>query len=89
MTTLNENIRMRLRQDTTADWVSRNPVLAKGEEGLDTTLNQRKVGDGVTSWTGLPYVANVSTTMGLPLKITVGTAAPTSPNVNDIWIDTT
>lgn len=43
------------RKDTSANWASANPVLADGEPGYDTTLKRMKVGDGVSSWAGLPF----------------------------------
>ena len=42
-----------LRQDTTANWASIDPVLAAGEFALDTTTGFVYVGDGVTPWSGL------------------------------------
>lgn len=46
---------IRFRRGTTIEWNAFNPVLALGEPGLDTTLNQVKMGDGVKTWTALPY----------------------------------
>jgi hypothetical protein len=44
-----------LRTDTTANWSSNNPTLAKGETGYDEDLKVFKVGDGVTAWNSLAY----------------------------------
>jgi hypothetical protein len=44
-----------LRSDTTANWASANPVLAKAEIGYDETLNYFKIGDGVTPWNSLSF----------------------------------
>jgi hypothetical protein len=44
-----------LRTDTTANWASANPILAKGEAGYDEDLKVFKVGDGVTAWNSLAY----------------------------------
>jgi hypothetical protein len=44
-----------LRTDTTANWASSNPILAKGEAGYDEILKVFKVGDGVTAWNSLAY----------------------------------
>jgi hypothetical protein len=44
-----------LRTDTTANWASANPILAKGEIGFDETLNYFKIGDGVTPWNSLSF----------------------------------
>ncbi len=46
---------MQIRRGTTAEWATSNPVLASGEEGLDTTLKATKIGDGATAWSGLPF----------------------------------
>lgn len=43
------------RHDTTANWTTKNPVLAVAEWGYDTTLGQWKVGDGVSTWSALPW----------------------------------
>lgn len=45
-----------LRNDTTANWSSVNPVLKKGEIGIDTTLNKFKIGDGTKAWNELIYL---------------------------------
>jgi hypothetical protein len=42
-----------LRRDTTANWTSKNPVLAAGELAEDFTLKILKLGDGVTAWNSL------------------------------------
>ena len=47
--------RIQFRRDVTANWAAKNPVLASGELGLDTTLNMFKIGNGVTSWLTLPF----------------------------------
>jgi len=48
-------IKFQFRRDTTANWSSANPILSDGEFGLDTTLDQFKIGDGVTAYNSLPY----------------------------------
>jgi len=52
--------RIQLRRDTGANWTSNNPVLATGEVGIDTTLNNFKIGDGLTAWNGLPYLIEIA-----------------------------
>lgn len=44
-----------LRNDAAATWVEKNPVLAKGEPGVEVDTGKFKLGDGVTSWVGLHY----------------------------------
>jgi len=45
-----------LRRDTSANWVSINPVLLSGEIGIDLTSDCIKIGDGVTAWNSLTYM---------------------------------
>ena len=47
--------RIQLRRDTTANWVSENPILAQGEIGLDLTTDTFKIGNGTDDWLTLPY----------------------------------
>jgi len=49
------SIQIQIRRDSTANWVSKNPILAEGEIGYDLTENKFKVGDGTSTWTELEY----------------------------------
>jgi hypothetical protein len=54
---------LKLRNGTAAQWTSTDPVLGKGEMGIETDTNKFKFGDGTTTWALLPYaVANASGT---------------------------
>ena len=44
------------RNDTAANWTSANPILSKGEIGLETDTNKLKFGDGITAWNSLNYL---------------------------------
>ena len=49
---------LQLRNDTTANWTSNNPILKKGELAIEITPSGSylcKVGDGSTAWNSLPY----------------------------------
>jgi hypothetical protein len=50
------------KRATAARWASQNPILKKGEPGLEVetgSLNfKMKFGDGVSNWNSLPYFAN-------------------------------
>lgn len=46
---------IKLRRDTAANWTSTNPVLAAGEQGLETDTGRVKIGNGSTAWTSLGY----------------------------------
>ena len=47
--------RIILRNDTAANWTERNPILSKGEMGIETDTNMFKFGDGTTAWNDLAY----------------------------------
>jgi Major tropism determinant N-terminal domain len=49
------NIQLQFRRGTAQRWGAFNPVLAAGEMGIESDTNQFKIGDGVTSWSNLPY----------------------------------
>lgn len=44
------NTRIILKNDSTANWTAKDPVLLKGEVGFDLDLGIFKVGDGVKKW---------------------------------------
>lgn len=46
------------RRDRAANWTRVNPILQPGEVGYETDTRQRKIGDGVTPWSELPYDGN-------------------------------
>lgn len=48
---------IQVRRGTSAEWTASDPVLAEGEIGLDTTLNNIKMGDGTTAWSSLSFLA--------------------------------
>lgn len=53
------------RGDTAAAWTAANPVLGEREVGWETDTRQSKLGDGVTAWSSLPYVAGTEAAGGL------------------------
>ena len=46
-----------IRNDVEANWASANPVLLAGEIGIamDTIPKKFKIGDGILTWSELPY----------------------------------
>lgn len=50
------NTRIQLRNDLAATWYSKNPVLNKGEIGIEIDTRKMKVGDGTTVWNALSYM---------------------------------
>lgn len=43
------------RSDTKQNWEIKNPVLLKGEIGVEIDTGNLKIGDGVSKWTLLIY----------------------------------
>jgi len=46
---------VRLRRGTTSRWRKSNPILARGEPGVETNTGRLKIGDGKTRWNKLSY----------------------------------
>ena len=46
------------RRDTKAHWLEADPILSAGEEAYETDTYQRKIGDGTTKYSLLPYLGN-------------------------------
>jgi hypothetical protein len=44
-----------MRNDTAENWTTKNPVLLKGEFGVETDTNKFKIGDGNKAWADLDY----------------------------------
>lgn len=59
MTKALSNVTLQLKNGTKANWTSINPVLAKGELGLESDAAHFKFGDGVNAWTDLPYAGTI------------------------------
>lgn len=56
-----EGITLIVRNDTASKWEAVNPVLAKGEMGVELDTLKIKFGDGATSWNDLKYSNNSNT----------------------------
>lgn len=50
--------RIQLRNDTAENWAAVNPVLLKGEIGIELDTRKIKVGDGTTAWAELNYLTD-------------------------------
>ena len=48
-------VRIQLRNDLATNWVTKNPILAQGEIGIETDSRKLKIGDGTTTWNHLIY----------------------------------
>ena len=51
---------IKLRRGTAAEWQTANELLQLGEPGYEKDTNKLKIGDGVTLWNDLDYVAGGS-----------------------------
>lgn len=49
------NIRIQLRNDTAENWNTQNPVLLKGEMGVEFDTGKTKIGNGTAHWKDLKY----------------------------------
>jgi hypothetical protein len=74
--------RIQIRRDTATNWSSTNPTLASGEIGFDTTNNQMKIGNGSTAWNSLDYASGGA-------SVEVSQTAPSSPDVGNVWYNST
>lgn len=90
--------RIQFETQNAAAWTSENRVLGKGEFGQESDTSLLKLGDGVTAWTGLPYIGGsggsgtvTSVALTMPAAIfniagspvtTTGTLAVTFDNQN-------
>lgn len=74
-----------LRNDTKANWTSANPVLGKGEIGIETDTRLFKFGDGITNWNALKY----ADTEHAVLKEADPTTSDVSYSLGTKWVNTT
>ena len=51
------NTKILLRNDTSSNWSTNNPILSKGEMGIQTNTKKFKFGDGIKTWNELDYGA--------------------------------
>lgn len=49
------NIRIQLRNDTAENWTTQNPILLKGEMGVEIDTGKTKIGNGTDDWKTLKY----------------------------------
>lgn len=74
--------RIQIRNDTAANWKAANPVLLKGELGIEIDTRKMKIGDGISAYTALKYVSE---------DIVVGNTSPTDADTNydvgELWIN--
>ena len=51
------NTKIALKNDIAANWTTANPILLKGEMGIEIDTSKFKFGDGTTAWNGLGYAS--------------------------------
>jgi len=55
----NKQATIQIRRDSSANWISANPILLEGEIGFDINNDTIRIGDGSTAWNNLsPFVQN-------------------------------
>ena len=74
--------KIQIRNDTAANWKAANPVLLKGELGIEIDTRKLKIGDGISPWTGLKYVSD-----NVLVENTNPTATDTDHDVGVIWVN--
>lgn len=50
------NTKIVVRNDSSANWATKNPILLKGELGIEIDTNLIKIGNGTATWSELSYV---------------------------------
>jgi hypothetical protein len=70
--TCTRSVRFEFRNRPASWWVINNPVLLPGEPGVESDTGQLKIGNGVSTWSALPYVGTGTGGGG-------GSTGPTGP----------
>jgi hypothetical protein len=78
-------VRLKLRQDTAANWTSVNPTLLAGELGRESDTGKIKIGNGSAPWTALAYQAWAT----LPVAVSAGGTGQTTYTNGQLLIGNT
>lgn len=62
------NTKIQIRNDVASAWTSANPVLMKGEMGIESDTKKFKFGDGTTEWNNLGYASTDEVTIDAALN---------------------
>ncbi|MCM1296228.1 MAG: hypothetical protein NC311_11860, partial [Muribaculaceae bacterium] len=74
--------KIQLRNDTAANWKAANPVLLKGEVGIENDTRKIKIGNGISTWTKLKYVSdNIVVANNNP------TVDDTDYDIGQLWVN--
>lgn len=74
--------KIQLRNDTAANWKAANPILLKGELGIEIDTRKLKIGDGISPWLGLKYVCD-----SIVVENSNPTAGDTEYDVGELWVN--
>ena len=86
------NTKHQQRHDTAANWLLVNPILLRGELGVEIDTGKMKIGNGSSKWAALPYlgvgitqadVLNFCYPVG-SIKMTVENTSP-ALSIGGIW----
>lgn len=80
----NLNVRLIIRNDTTTNWITANPVLLKGEMGVEIDTRKFKFGDGTTTWSALQYAGGNAI-----VNVNAPTITDSGYDVGTTWVDST
>lgn len=78
------DVKIQIRNDTKNNWTTQNPVLLKGEMGVETDTRKFKFGDGVSDWKTLEYASAT----GAIIMNKAPTPTDSGYDVGAMWIDT-
>lgn len=78
------NVKIQIRNDTKNNWNTQNPVLLKGEMGVETDTRKFKFGDGVSDWKTLEYASAT----GAIIMNKAPTPTDSGYDVGAMWVDT-
>lgn len=78
------NVKIQIRNDTKNNWNTQNPVLLKGEMGVETDTRKFKFGDGVSDWATLEYASAT----GAIIMNKAPTPTNSGYDVGAMWVDT-
>lgn len=78
------DVKIQIRNDTKNNWTTQNPVLLKGEMGVETDTRKFKFGDGVSDWKTLEYASAT----GAIIMNKAPTPTDSGYDIGAIWVDT-
>lgn len=78
------DVKIQIRNDTKNNWTTQNPVLLRGEMGVETDTRKFKFGDGVSDWKTLEYASAT----GAIIMNKAPTPTDSGYDVGAMWVDT-